>query len=306
MQMNRRTFLGASALAPVLTLVSAKAATLSQVHISVIADEIDEDVAHDAEFLHSFGVQYVELRTIWGKYNTVQPLDKIREARKILDAAQIKCSVAGTAFFRIPLPPETPEGQAILDKQWQLLNDAMDRAEILGTDRLRTFAFMNPKEGKTSDRDYARIYELLNEAGKRARARNMKLAIENLGGSVMSKGSDSAKVLKAVKETSVGLTWDPNNAAESGEKPFPDGYKLLDPSRIYNVHIRDFRHTPDGKIEWMAVGEGEADNLGQIRALLKDGYKGTFTLETHYKSPKGKEFATRTSLTALLKIVGQV
>ena len=56
----------------------------------------------------------------------------------------------------------------------------------------------------------------------------------------------------------------------------------------------------------MAVGEGEADNLGQIRALLKDGYKGTFTLETHWKSPKGKEFATRTSLTALLKIVEQV
>ena len=54
--------------------------------------------------------------------------------------------MAGTAFFRIPLPPEGPAGQAILDKQWTLLNDAMDRAEILGTDRLRTFAFMSPKE----------------------------------------------------------------------------------------------------------------------------------------------------------------
>jgi sugar phosphate isomerase/epimerase len=182
----------------------------------------------------------------------------------------------------------------------------MDRAEILGTDRLRTFAFMSPKEGKTSDRDYERIYELLNEAGKRAKARNVKLAIENLGGSCVSTGAESARLLKAVKESSVGLTWDPNNAAESGEKPFPDGYRLLDPARIYNVHVRDFRHTSDGKVEWMAVGEGEADNLGQIRALLKDGYKGRFTLETHYKSPKGKEFATRTSLTGLLKVVEKV
>jgi sugar phosphate isomerase/epimerase len=302
MSLTRRTFLGAASIAPFL----AKAATLSEVHISVIADEIDEDLAHDAEFLKSFGVKFVELRQIWGKYNTELPVEKIREARSILDAAQIRTSVVGTAFFRIPLPPDNAAGQAILDKQWKLLNDAMDRAEILGTDRLRTFAFMSPKQGETSESDYARIYELLNEAGKRAKVRNVKLAIENLGGSCVSKGADSAKMLKAVKAVNVGLTWDPNNAAESGEKPFPDGYRLLDPARIYNVHIRDFKHTPEGKVEWMAVGEGEADNLGQIRALLKDGYKGTFTLETHYKSPKGKEFATRTSLTGLLKVVEKV
>jgi predicted xylose isomerase-like sugar epimerase len=54
------------------------------------------------------------------------------------------------------------------------------------------------------------------------------------------------------------------------------------------------------------VGDGEFDNLGQLRALLKDGYKGTFTLETHYKNPNGKAAATRTSLTALLKIIQQV
>jgi sugar phosphate isomerase/epimerase len=165
---------------------------------------------------------------------------------------------------------------------------------------------MSPKDGQTSEREYGRIYELLNEAGKRAKARNMKLAIENLGGSCVSTGAEAAKVLKNVKESSVGLTWDPNNAAQSGEKSFPDGYRLLDPSRIYNVHIRDYKHMPDGKVEWAAVGEGEADNLGQIRALLKDGYKGRFTLETHWRSPKGKEFATRTSLTGLLDVVRKV
>lgn len=295
-------FLGATSFAPFL----AKAATLSEVHVAVLTDEISEDLAHDAEFLKGFGIRWAELRSVWGKYNTVQPMDKIREARAILDAAQIKTSVCGTAFFRIALPPEGAAGQEILDKQWTLLNDAMDRAEVLGTDRMRIFAFMKPKEGTTSEKDYQRIYELLNEAGRRAKARNIKLAIENLGGSVVATGAQSAKVLKAVKESNVGLTWDPNNAAEEGEKPFPDGYRLLDPARIYNVHIRDFRHTAAGKVEWAAVGEGEADNLGQIRALLKDGYKGRFTLETHYHSPQGKEFATRTSLTGLLKVVEKV
>jgi len=284
----------------------ARAATLAEVPVAVLTDEIDEDLAHDAAVLKEFGIKWAELRSVWGKYNTAQPIEKIREARSILDGAGIRTSVTGTAFFRIPLPPEGAAGQTILDKQWTLLKDAMDRAEILGSDRLRIFAFMSPKEGQTSERDYQRIYELLNEAGKRAQVRNVKLAIENLGGSCVSTGAQASRVLKAVKESSVGLTWDPNNAAESGEKPFPDGYRLLDPARIYNVHIRDYRHTPEGKVEWTAVGEGEAENLAQIRALLKDGYKGRFTLETHYKSPKGKEFATRTSLAGLLKVVEKV
>jgi len=81
MRISRRTFLGAASLAPFV----AQAATLSEVHVAVLTDEIDEDLAHDAEFLHGFGVKWAELRSVWGKYNTVQPVEKIREARTILD-----------------------------------------------------------------------------------------------------------------------------------------------------------------------------------------------------------------------------
>ncbi len=98
------------------------------------------------------------------------------------------------------------------------------------------------------------------------------------------------------------MTWDPNNAAETGEKSFPDGYKMIDPARIMHVHLRDFRKGANGKVEWCAVGDGDMDNLGQIRALAKAGYKESFTLETHFKHPLGKAHASRTSLVALLKV----
>src|SRR4051812_22417797 len=104
-----------------LSTLALKAASPSQVRLSVIADEIDEDLATDIEFLQKFGVQYVEIRSLWGKYNTAQPLDKIREARKLLDAANMRTSVLGTAFFRGPLPNDEA-----LEKEWTLLNDAMD------------------------------------------------------------------------------------------------------------------------------------------------------------------------------------
>jgi len=71
-------------------------------------------------------------------------------------------------------------------------------------------------------------------------------------------------------------------------------------STIFQVHLRDYRHDRTGKIVWAAVGQGEFDNLGRIRAPLKDGDKETFTLETHWRDPKGKLYPTETSLQGLL------
>lgn len=288
-------------------LQSLPAVSLAKVRLGVTTDEIDEDLLTAIRFLREFGLEYAEVRNLWGRYNTAQPIERVREARSLLDQHGIRTSVLATGFFKIPLPPETREGQAILEEQWALLEGAIARAKILGTDKIRVFGFTY-KNGQTrgEDKEYARIFELLREAARRARTANVRLAVENVGGSYIATGAESARLLKAIRDERLGLTWDPNNAGRSGEKAFPDGYRLLDPARIMHVHLRDYRRAPDGKMEWCAVGEGEFDNLSQIRALLQTGYKETFTLETHYRHPLGKAHATRTSLTALLKVIEQV
>jgi len=298
---TRREWLAAMAASPLL-----EAAPDLKSRLGVTTDEIDDDPVTAVRFLNEFGVGKAEVRNVWGKYNTVQPLEKIRELRGIFDRHKITTSVLGTGFFKIPLPPDTPEGRGVLDNQFSLLGGAMERAQILGTDKIRIFAFTY-KDGEQPDqKSYARIFELVTEAARRAGERKFKLVLENVGGSYVSTGAEAARLLKAVKHDALRLTWDPNNAGMSGEKAFPDGYRLLDPARILHVHLRDYRKNAAGKVEWCAVGEGEFDNLGQLRALLKAGYKGAFTLETHYKSPLGKAHATRTSLTALLKIFDRV
>ncbi len=302
---TRRSFsflLGLGSLA-----ASLPAASLKQVKLGVTTDEIDDDLLTAVKFLREFGLEYAELRNIWGRYNTAQPMEKIREAKALMDQHGVKANILATGFFKIPLPPEGAAGQAVLDEQWALFESAVARARIFGTDKLRIFGFNHrSRQDRQNDKDYERIFELLREAAKRARAAKVRLALENVGGSYIETGADSARLLKAVKDDALALTWDPNNAGQGGERAFPDGYKLLDPARIIHVHLRDYRHRPDGKVEWCAVGEGEFDNLGQIRALLKAGYKESFTLETHYRSPQGKAHASRTSLTALLKVVEKV
>ena len=298
---SRREWFAASALA--LLGRRLQALPLADIKLGILTDEIDDDVLTAAKFLAEYRLKWAEIRNIWNQYNTEQPIEKVREARGILDERGIKVSVEGTGFFKIPLPPETPEGRKKLEEQWALLDRSMERAQAFGTGTIRIFTFMLAKGEQPSDRSYGRIRELTQEAARRAKG--FRLAIENIGGGHVWSGAQAAEFLKHIKEDNVGLTWDPNNAAESGEQSFPDGYRKLDPARIFHVHVRDFKHQ-DGKVVWTAVGAGEFDNLGHIRALLKDGYQGTFSLETHWRDPKGKMFSTKTSIEALLPIVEKV
>ena len=186
-----------------------------------------------------------------------------------------------------------------------MLEGAIERATAFGTRKIRVFTFMLNRGESPSAASYARIDELIREAARRAKG--FQLAVENIGGGHVWSGAQSGEFLKRVKEDNIGMCWDPNNAAESGEVPFPDGYRHLDVKRIFNVHVRDFKHQ-DGKVVWAAVGEGEFDNAAHIRAMLKDGYKEGFTLETHWRDPngRGKRYSTETSLAGLLKVIERV
>ena len=309
---SRREALAASALA--LFARRLAALPLADIKLGITSDEISDDVPTAAAYLKAHGLKWAEVRNIWGKYNTEQPMDRVREAQKIFDENGVAVSIEGTGFFKVALPPETPEGQKKLEEQWALLDRSIERAKVFGTRKLRIFSFMlDAKKGEQpSEASYGRIVELLREASRRAKAAGVLLAIENIGGGHVGTGEQAAMLLTRIKEDNIGMTWDPNNAGEMGEKSFPDGYRHLDPARIFHVHLRDYVHGPDGKVVWAAVGTGEFDNLGQIRALRKDGYTGTFTLETHWRDPKYKGdpkvamYSTDTSLAAMLKVIEKV
>jgi sugar phosphate isomerase/epimerase len=302
---SRREMLAASGLA--LLARRLRAMPLADIKLGITTDEIDDDVLTAAKFLSEHHLKWAEVRNIWGKYNTDQPMDKIKDARAILDERGVKVSIEGTGFFKIPLPPETSAGQARLDKEWELLDRSFERAKAFGTNKLRIFTFMLGRGEQTTAAGYERIYELTREAARRAKRAGCLLAVETIGGGWVGTGAQAGDLLKQVKEDALGITWDPNNAAQGGETPFPDGYRKMEPARIFHVHLRDYKHE-DGKVVWAAVGDGEFDNVAQIRALLKDGYKGTFTLETHWRDPKDKRpvHATEISLAGMMKVIEKV
>ncbi|MBI1354915.1 MAG: TIM barrel protein [Acidobacteria bacterium] len=294
---RRRLLAAAPALAATL-----RALDPAQLKISITTDEVDDDLAVVLQFLERFGLHWAEIRNLAGKYNTAQPAAVIRQARKQLDAAGVKLAILDTGFFKVALPDAQE-----LAAQWKLLDKAFENADILGTKLIRVFAFNYPRDGKPDPAHYPRIYELVAQAAEKAEKAGMLFALENVGGSYVATSKQAADLLAAVKSPALGLTWDPNNAAQEGDpEPFPQGYERLDAGRIRHVHLRDYQRTPDGGAKWCGVGDGEFDHVGQIGALLKDGYKGAFSLETHFKIDDSKAKASEYSMTRLLERVRRV
>ena len=212
----------------------------------------------------------------FGVRNTEQPLEKVRQARAIFDEQGIRISVLDSGFFKIPLPPDTAEGGRKLDEQWKLLDSAMERVRGFRNPQNPNFSLLCSKRGRSPLPILAtESTNCCEKVARRARPGRFVLAVEDIGGGYVSNAAESAELLNRVKDDNIGLTCDPNNAAESAtvSRRVPQAR----PSAYFSGHLRDYRHDSAGKAVWTAVGQGEFDNLGQIRALPKDGHKETFT-----------------------------
>ncbi len=311
--MRRRKLLGSLAgagigLAASKLLVGA-AATSTRFKLGFTTDEVTQDLEAALRFAREFDLRWVEIRNLWNRYVTETSLEDVKKAKALLDKYGIRLSVLDTALYKCALPGFKQAGNRKDDYPWAeqraLLKRAIERAEILDTRFIRIFSFWDVEN---PDAAFAAAVEHLQKAVDTARAFDRVLLLENVGGSLVETSAESARLLKALGSPHLGLAWDPGNAYCGGEKPFPDGYSLLDLKRVPHIHVRDARYSPEnGRCDWMPVGKGEIDNLGLLRALLKDGFDGTISLETHYQRPdRNKELATRESLQGLLDVISRL
>jgi sugar phosphate isomerase/epimerase len=72
--------------------------------------------------------------------------------------------------------------------------------------------------------------------------------------------------------------------------PSPENITSLAP-RLFHVHVKDsIRHPPATPGALLAVGTplgiGEVDWRAHLRALQRSGYRGMFSLETHWRVQK--------------------
>jgi len=276
--------------------------------LSILTDEISQDLDHAlAVASREFGLGYVDLREAHGKNVMKWDAAAVGEARRLLERYRLRVACIASPIFKVdwpgapksPFSPQRDEFGAdfTFEQQDELLERAFDLARAFNTDRIRIFDFWRLED---QEPHRAAMDDAVRGAAVKAGKRGLTLVLENEYACNTATGAEAARLLNAIREPALQLTWDPGNAAFRGETPFPDGYAKLPKDRIGHVHCKDAVARPDGKgWEWMAMGRGVIDWAGQFRALKQDGYRRAVTLETHWRGGGTPEESSRQSMTGM-------
>ena len=281
----------------------------SPFRVAVINDEISQDFGHACEVAaKEFGMDWIEIRGMWNKNILKLDAKEVKEARRILEKNKLRVTDIASPLFKVdwkgaPLSKFSPKRDQFnadftFDQQEEVLERSIELAKAFSTDRVRCFDFWRLD-------DQAPYREAINEkllaAANTAGKKGVILVLENEPSCNTATGAEAVKVLSAVKSPHLWLNWDPGNASELGEKPYPDGYNLLPKDRIGHCHCKDSAKKANGKYDWVAMGRGIIDWTGQFKALKSDGYQFAVSLETHWRGGGTPEESTRQSWAGMKK-----
>lgn len=264
-----------------------------KIPIAAITDEFSADLGTALDAMSAIGMKGAELRVIGGKNIMDLRDDELKRAKDLLDAKGFETLSIASPLLKCVLP-EAPEVDTrfqqdvfgctqTFDDQPRLTEHAFEVARFLGAKIIRVFSYWRTVE---PDRCFDSVVRALENLASQGARENLVIGLENEHACNVATALEAGRMLRAVCHPNLQLVWDPANAYVAGEDPFPHGYELLPRDRIGHVHAKDCHlegHTP----VWGPLGTRRVNWKGQIAALLKDGYKGWISLETHWPGPNG-------------------
>ncbi len=137
-------------------------------------------------------------------------------------------------------------------------------------------------------------------SAKKVSEAGLKMVIEVEAGYWADTGVRTAEMVRTIDNAALAINWDPGNAFEAGEIPFPDGYDAVR-KYVQHVHFKDLEFNASGDGNY--VIDGQIDWQGQIEALANDGYKGHISVEPHMQ-PKVQSAKAMTD--RLRNLIGSV
>ena len=314
--MNRRDFL---TLAPVLAAAACTSAPkrLTRAQVAFITDEYSADLAEAIAFAQEFAVPLVEIRGLWGTYAILLPPERLKEARRMLDDAGLRCCALSTPLLKCLAPGFEPVERVLFDigeaaksfpipteeqfaRSGEILDRSIEAASILGCDIVRCFSFWRTADAPSA---YPLLLEKLDELAPAAERAGIRIGMENEHACNVADCAEAMQVLPKAPRN-VGLLWDVLNGASTGETPYPDGYAKLAKSRLFHVQLKDADLSQGAeRFVYRAVGQGDMPYADIFRALAADGYSGAVSMETHFSldgSGSRKE-ASRLSMQGILR-----
>lgn len=243
---------------------------------AIITDEISQDLSRAISIAEEYGLDGVELRSVWDKGVHDLSQEELDEVKRMLKTHGLAVPCIAAPVFKCDLDNESDYEAHI-----EILRKSARAAAKLGCSLVRGFTFW--ARGDFEDKlpiiagKIAASEPVLREFG-------VKLAIEYDPGTSANDSHNLVAVLRRVNSPLIGAIWDPGNSVYvPGAERFPRDYERLRPY-ILHVHIKDVKvDERSGKAEACRVGTGDVGFRAVLRRLADDGYAGWVSLETHYR-----------------------
>lgn len=248
-------------------------------NLSVITDQVDQDIEKALPLIQAHGYSYVELHNVFGK--TIETIDKDECAclKTLLQKYQLKVScIASTVFFLCPLYPNDvvssfdPTFKAVtgnLDTHLSYLLKACRIAKTLDCDVVRVFPFRFPDNRRPpygTVEDVSQILRAMSRALQIAQAEDVTLVLENCPHSHLPKGFMTAEIVQFINNPHLQLLWDPGNSYRAIREnlPQPEIRSIYDEwdeikSYVRHVHIKDYHYDPHFEKPYRHVPLGQGD-----------------------------------------------
>jgi sugar phosphate isomerase/epimerase len=286
-------------------------ASKSPFRIAVINDEISQDFDHACYVAsHDFGMDWIELRSMWNKNVTELSAAQIDEAMKTLAKYNLRVTDIASPLFKTDWPgaPKSPYGskddmhgaaEVAFKKQDEILDRSIALAKQFKTEKVRCFDFWR-LEDQAPHR--AAIDEKLRSAAEVCGKQEILLVLENEFACNTATGREASRTMNAIQTPYLALNWDPANAVMRGElDAFPHAWETIPKHRIHHCHCKNAVEGADGKIEWSPVDKGFINWAEQFRALKQTGFRDAVSLETHWHGAATPEESTRISWAGMKK-----
>jgi sugar phosphate isomerase/epimerase len=267
--------------------------------IGVVTDEISQDLSEAIEIARSWGLEHIELHSVWGR--NICHLDDASLSRALNIVRKSGMTVANIDSLTMRCHLDNDEEYA---EHIRHLMRSIEIAPLFDANIVRLFSFWKEKE--IDEATWERIFEKLELPIRIAEREGVVIGFENVSSGNIGTSDDLLRLFNQFDSPNLKLIWDPGNAYAAGEPdPYPTGYERVK-HRMIHVHVKDVDFI-DGRRVWLPVGAGRVDYEGQIRALIKDNYQGVVALETHFRLPGDSGVkSTRQSLDGLRAIIEKV
>ena len=291
--------------------------------LGVITDEVSDDFAVALRAAVEWGLPTIEINDLWGKNVTDLTEAEAERVESLIAEARVEVAAIDTPCFKTLVLDngsdvrDAPAFREDLDR----LECGLALARRFDTRLIRIFSFRKPTTvglgnpsprlpdgGPVDDATLARIVAGLREACERAAAHDIVLGVENVRSCWGNTGINTARIVSAVDSPWLRVIWDPANDYVSGGDAYPGGYEAVKDLTVH-LQVKDARvlDAETGLTSWEMMGAGDVDYDGQFAALIRDGYSGVVSLETHWQPPERPRIEnSRHSLAGLKRILGRL